>query len=479
MQQQELITGFDSPEGQFKLSRDLQLERTLGQRKCHLAFVTNKTSNPTAASTGELDELENQPARYVEVPISGDDKGTFSFVQKEKGKAKKVKSAIVKPSSSLVSKVVANENLAKILSNRANETTYMLLNIGTSLGWMEYGGKSKDPLSTIYFRDATATCIDINVLTKDNIDTIIGFNTGDILHYSPMTGKFVRINKQGCINKAGVTSIKWMPPRGQGDDENMFAAGFEDGSVIIFDKEKPDPPADFTPTFGNDDSLFAIMKPPKNPKSNPCGWWQAGRKFITAIATSPDFQHIAIASADGHMHIVDYKLDCLVETYRAYYGGITCVDWSPDGKYILTGGQDDIVTIWQFQRGIVARCHGHSSWISGVAFDPHLCTESSYRFASIGDDTRLFLWEFSLNQLTRPKPSIQRKHRQDNPHLTQEDGVYPVLSQKDVGTLAPIESEGFRLHNVPLCALTFRDDALVTTDMLGLVRIWQRPPNSI
>ena len=94
----------------------------------------------------------------------------------------------------------------------------------------------------------------------------------------------------------------------------------------------------------------------------------------------------------------------LLDIYPSYYGGFICVCWSPDGKYILTGGQDDLVSIWSLnERQIVARCQGHHSWVTAVAFDPWRCDEKNYRFGSVGDDCKLLLWDFSVGMLHRPK----------------------------------------------------------------------------
>jgi catabolite repression protein CreC len=80
------------------------------------------------------------------------------------------------------------------------------------------------------------------------------------------------------------------------------------------------------------------------------------------------------------------------------------VCWSPDGKYMLTGGQDDLVSIWSLnERQIIARCQGHDSWVTAVSFDHWRCDERSYRFGSVGDDCKLLLWDFSVGMLHRPK----------------------------------------------------------------------------
>ena len=94
----------------------------------------------------------------------------------------------------------------------------------------------------------------------------------------------------------------------------------------------------------------------------------------------------------------------LIDLYSSYYGGINCVCWSPDGRYIVTGGQDDTVSIWSFEeRVLVARCLGHRSWISGLAFDRWRCDETNYRFGSVGEDRRLLIWDFSTGLVQRPR----------------------------------------------------------------------------
>ena len=62
----------------------------------------------------------------------------------------------------------------------------------------------------------------------------------------------------------------------------------------------------------------------------------------------------------------------MVGTARSYYGGLICVCWSPDGRYVVTGGEDDLVSVWSFsEKRVVARGQGHKSWVTVVAFDPH------------------------------------------------------------------------------------------------------------
>lgn len=108
-------------------------------------------------------------------------------------------------------------------------------------------------------------------------------------------------------------------------------------------------------------------------------------------------------SASEHSSSLAY-INRITDIYPSYYGGFLCACWSPDGKYILTGGQDDLVSIWSLtERRLIARCPGHQSWVSCVAFDPWRCDDRNYRFGSVGEDRRLLLWDFNVGMLHRPK----------------------------------------------------------------------------
>ena len=34
----------------------------------------------------------------------------------------------------------------------------------------------------------------------------------------------------------------------------------------------------------------------------------------------------------------------------SYFGSLLCVCWSPDGKYLVCGGKDDLVTVYSFHK---------------------------------------------------------------------------------------------------------------------------------
>lgn len=77
---------------------------------------------------------------------------------------------------------------------------------------------------------------------------------------------------------------------------------------------------------------------------------------------------------------------------------------------VQTGGQDDLCTIYApNEQQLVARCEGHSSWVTGVAWDPWRSDERTTRFASVGEDCKLILWDLSSAALMRPKSHVREE----------------------------------------------------------------------
>lgn len=324
-------------------------------------------------------------------------------------KRKKPKNNIGKSNSSFVSRIVTHDHMNKRLHERDPEGMFIFANINRVFQWLDMSAPNKsEPLSKIFFTRAHPLCHDVNHVTKSStyLDVIAGFSTGDITWLDPMSSKYARINKNGCINPTPVYDIHWLP-----HSESLFIAAHGDGSLILYDKEKDDP----TP-----EDLKAAQSPPETlskkaakqqVKTNPVARWQLSKQAIRQFAFSPDNRHMAVVGEDGCLRVLRITRSGhgipsheVLDTYASYYGEFLCVCFSPDGRYILTGGQDDLVSIWGMaERRIIARCQGHHSWVTGVAFDPWRCRNGVYRFGSVGGDCRLLLWDFSVGMLHRPK----------------------------------------------------------------------------
>ncbi|KAI7857506.1 WD40-repeat-containing domain protein [Circinella umbellata] len=330
---------------------------------------------------------------------------------------KKPKNSLIKTNSSFVLRMTVHEQISKILASRNIGDSYLFYNVGMSFIWMEGNQKVKECLSKITFTKAYPTCHDVNKTTNtgEHMDVIIGFSTGDCMWYDPISSKYARLNKGGIVNTSAATCVKWVP-----GSEELFLISFGDGSILLMDKERDDQA--FTPASPASwaEQQFQATKPRKSAKYNPVSHWKVADKSITAFEFSPDGSNVAIVCSDGTLRIVDYTTERLCDVYAGYFGKLNCISWSPDGRYILTGGQDDLVTIWSLhEQKIVARCQGHKSWVTAVAFDPWRCDEKVYRFGSVGEDCRMILWDFSFSALHRPKHKF--RHSTSTPHSPIKD----------------------------------------------------------
>ena len=432
---------------------------------------------------------------------------------KKKEEKLKPKNNIIKSNSSYVSRVIPHEALQKRISEHASDGMFAFANVNRAFIWLDLNSELKvENMTKVLFTKAHVLCHDINPVTKSagHLDIVMGFNTSDIIWYEPLSQKYARLNKNGTIRGGAVQSILWVPGK-----ESLFLAAFMDGTVVAFDKDKED--AALVPeeaaamengstphlndaTNGEAHNAFKILKSvqSRDQKANPVAAYKLSNLKINQMAFSPDGSMLAVVCEDGTLTILDHVAEKVLDVFRSYYGAMLCVTWSPDGRYVLSGGQDDLVSIWSLaERALVARCVGHESWVTDVKFDPWRCDERNYRFGSVGEDCRLLLWDFSVGMLRRPKggrsrasvsvsaagrresqaTTVQRMRSNSSRSQAGVDGgagvdgekggegevevVHAVDSKAQTAALPPVMSKSVDKH--PLCWLGFEEGGILTS----------------
>lgn len=220
---------------------------------------------------------------------------------------------------------------------------------------------------------------------------------------------------QRLIDKTKVTCLKWLP-----NSPNLFLAAHSSGHLYVYNEELPcSPTAPIYQLFKAGDGYSVLTCKSKSTR-NPLYRWSFGNNStsngstnsssssssssstissssssyscasdncsINEFSFSPCGANLAIVSQDGFLRVFNYESMELVGIARSYFGGFLCVCFSPDGKYIVVGGEDDLVTVYSLtEKRVVARGQGHRSWVSVVAFDP-FTTLSSWDQNDFSDD---------------------------------------------------------------------------------------------
>ncbi|KAG2020119.1 catabolite repression protein creC [Coprinopsis cinerea AmutBmut pab1-1] len=494
--------------------------------------VPKEKEDGVSQSSSDTDELEPQPSTSQEHSNGTEQHTIFSNPSSTTGKKKNVtrpKHNIRTTSSTFISRIQTAEGISKTLGSKQGDVTFLFYNLAKTFNWIEAGSKAKEPLSRITFSQHP-TCHDVNAATasSEHLDVIIGFATGDLVWLDPITSRYGRLNKQGCISSSPCTSVRWVPASG-----TLFLVSHADGTIVLYDKERedgvftPNDPSSIPPEISASedgasykewdplDNIFVSMPPwhpqtlggtittnSKNEKDkaakNPVSHWRVSRRSVVDFVFSPDVKYVAAISEDGCLRVIDALAEQLVDCYASYFGALSCVAWSPDGRFILTGGQDDLLTIVSpWEQRVVARCQGHSSFVSAVAFDDLRSDGRTYRFGSVGEDNKLILWDFSTGSLHRPKfhathhqrmsmsSSLSLSFRRDRsvPYLPGLGSAgldnnplpryHPAPSRNEVAVVQPVLVK--QLEGDLLSAVQFLPKSLLTCTKVGHIKLWVRP----
>ena len=94
------------------------------------------------------------------------------------------------------------------------------------------------------------------------------------------------------------------------------------------------------------------------------------------------------SSASGCVMIWDmYSAEAYAEL-RGHRRAVTCVAWSPQGRFVASSSLDTNVIIWNVkQKMAVITLRGHNDWVNSIAWNP-----SGDRLVSGSYDTTLVLW---------------------------------------------------------------------------------------
>ena len=120
------------------------------------------------------------------------------------------------------------------------------------------------------------------------------------------------------------------------------------------------------------------------------------KNIVSGVRFSPDDALVLSGSVDSTLIIRERESGKIIRIIKQP-SGISFIDLSQDGHFIVTGSYDHMVRLWSFDDGrLLKTFSGHEGTVWTVCFSP----DGKY-IASSGDDAVIKIWDVASGQLVR------------------------------------------------------------------------------
>jgi len=194
---------------------------------------------------------------------------------------------------------------------------------------------------------------------------------------------------------------------------------------------------------------------------------------VSCVAFSPDGKVLASGSDDETIKLWNVARREASATLRGHSGPVHCLAFSPDGKTLASGGVDDAVRLWDTATGKqTTSFHLHFDVVSGVAF-----SADGKTLASASHDKTVKLWDLATGENSadlrgHPRPVTALALAADGRTLAALSKertwkLWDTVTRKDIAT--------FHAHDVALWSMAFSPDGkmLAVAGSDRTVNLWE------
>ena len=184
----------------------------------------------------------------------------------------------------------------------------------------------------------------------------------------------------------GGAPVKCVAVHPRGD---LLAAGYNDGSLVLWDLETGQPVRRLT---GHGSSVDRCS---------------SGNEGVHSVAWGGDGARLASGGDDGTVRVWDVAAGCELHRLKAPGSKVWSVAWAGDGERLASGESDRTVRVWDAATGRELHClEGHWSKVLSVAW-----AGEGVRLASGGDDGTVRVWDAAagceLHRLAVPGSKVR------------------------------------------------------------------------
>lgn len=126
---------------------------------------------------------------------------------------------------------------------------------------------------------------------------------------------------------------------------------------------------------------------------------QLSHQSLRGLAYCPTRQEIAVGASDHNLYFVDaHTFQIKAKIPKAHNHSAFCVQYSPDGKHLLSGGRDALLNVWDAENlDLLSSQAAHLFTINDIVFNP-----AGTLFATASRDRSIKIWDatnFKLNKV--------------------------------------------------------------------------------